>query len=249
MEMASISSAGSSDRVKKDPELAAYPGEVARRYDSTLNHFISQCGTLMVQPVAKETFVDDEGVRRYIENWQQVDNMTLASFKHELSSTGCVDIQFKVTTNDGTQKSEKYTVSFLLDFQKLWSYFENDSVDEIAEYSPLFRVYIETCFHHRTIQVMVFITLYYFAVTLGADQYFQAIPIFRRVTYYIYILIQGIVYLALVMVFKGSIFRRPAHIACNAEEKEQHEKEPNRPMVVLCTGGISYHGIGNAEDV
>jgi hypothetical protein len=92
----------------------------------------------------------------------------------------------------------------MLDFRTLWGHLAEDSVDEVAEYSPLFRMYMEIFFHTRVVQFMILITAYNVAVLAAANIAYPVMSPFLQFVYYVYDVIGTIVYLALALVFKGS---------------------------------------------
>ena len=181
--------------------------ERRRRYDSALDQFVVQNGRSAPEQAAAATFVDEDGILRYVETWQVVKANAESDQGYELSSTGCITIPVKLN-HDAKQIAEtkNYMLSFLLDYQILWKYFEKDSVDELAEYAPLFHAYIGICFHPRTVQLMIFLTVYSLVIQFSIDQYYSVIPVFFRVWQYIHISIQCVMYLSLLMLLKGRIF-------------------------------------------
>jgi hypothetical protein len=96
------------------------------------------------------------------------------------------------------------SVCFLLDFRTLWRHASETTVDEVAFYCPLFRMYMELCFHKRTVQVLVLTTAWYLVVTIIADIVYPAFDAFHQVIYYFYVVSAALVYIALAVLFKGA---------------------------------------------
>ena len=221
MELTPISLSGNVKHSTPMVDTSAYRAERARRYDSALDQFIVQNGRSAPEQAAAATFVDEDGLLRYVDTWKVVG--AESDQKHELSSTGCVSIPVKLN-HDVRQEvqTKSHLLSFMLDYQILWRYFEKDSVDELAEYAPLFHAYIEICFHPRTVQLMIFMSLYYLIIQFSVDQYYCAVPVAQRISLYIYISIRCIVYLTLLVLFKGKFFSRPRSF--DAQKAEMAEK-------------------------
>ncbi len=209
MELTPTSLGGSVKQSAHIADSSAYRTERLRRYDSALDQFIVQNGTSPPEKSTAATFVDEDGILRYVSTWKVVKTDGAGSDqRHELNSTGCVTIPVKL--NHDVTQTTSYMLSFMLDYQIMWKCFERDTIDELAEYAPLFHAYIEICFHPKTVQLMIFLTIYTLIIRFSVDQYYCEIPVAIRISLYIYVLIQCVVYLLLLVLFKGRIFARPS---------------------------------------
>lgn len=138
MELKPIHSSGKSGLAL--PQVSDRLVEDNDDFQSTFDDWIHQCGTPLKDPT-EDTFVDESGVLRYVENWQQVDNSTKNGMRSSLHSTGCVDVPVRL--HEPQAGAQILNVNFLMDFRTLWDFLRRDSVDEIAGHAPLFRLYIE----------------------------------------------------------------------------------------------------------
>lgn len=96
--------------------------------------------------------------------------------------------------------------SFLNDWHKLWTYFENDKEDEIAIQAPLFRLFVEYFFHRRTAQFMIFLFVYnYIVYTILFIMFPSAFSPFLYVYHYLDTFVQLLTYFIAAILFKGSL--------------------------------------------
>ena len=169
---------------------------------SSFSEWVSRCGHEF-SPTEPTTFIDDDGIQRYLSNWYEVKETDKLDVKTQFDTTGCISIPIECTGSDKVEKL--YIVDFLMDFRTLWTYLEEDNIDEVAEYSPLFRIYMEVYFHPRTMQLMIALTTYYILVTGIAYESFPSISVFSQVISYLYIASAGAVYISLAFLLKGYI--------------------------------------------
>ena len=179
-------------------------------YTSAFNEWIKRCG-MEGATKHENTFTDDKGIVRHVENWQVFDTEAHNSSRFELNTIGCTTIPVQMNTSDGdvvtdAGKQNVFDVTFLMDYRTLWDFLEREPTDEMSEYSPLFRIYVEMYFHTRTVQIMTAAVIYYLIVLISADQAYRVSPPLKRFIDYTMVAIQGFVYLAMVVLFKGSIF-------------------------------------------
>lgn len=128
-----------------------------------------------------QTFIDNNGIKRYLDTWKiyndaKGDLETYKGVKELYLKTGCIHKRIRCQSIKEISKAEDKNLNqnfnsepnipailisetiqthFLNDWQKLWSYFEQDKEDEIAVQAPLFRLFVEFYFHKRTALAML----------------------------------------------------------------------------------------------
>jgi hypothetical protein len=118
-----------------------------------------------------------------------------------------------------------------MDFRTLWNHLADDSVDEVAEYSPLFRMYMEIFFHRRVVHFMILVTAYNVTVLAIADISYPIMDPFNQFLYYLYDIIGTVVYLALAILFKGSeVFAAP-DVTHKTDASDEKKDAPKRKIM------------------
>lgn len=168
----------------------------------------------------RETFLDHNGILRYVDNWQLVEedvlNTELArndNFFYDL--TGCIKVNVlhlkpsdesskKQPGAQGSSKAER--ISVLNDWKLLWNFFSWDNEDEIAEQAPLLRLFIEFFFHFRTCQIMVGLYLYNITImTICLIAYPHANVNSYLIYDYFTATVQMFTYFAIIFLYRGKI--------------------------------------------
>eukprot|EP01039_Chlorochromonas_danica_P002705 gene2705-2955_t len=205
-----------------------------RKHGLSASHFLA----------TGETFLDSHGVRRYLHNWQPVyhsndeDDFTEGTIRFLAHQTGCkkviVSCEQPITptasTADQSSRSDKisrtvyHPAIFLQDWERLWAFLEMDNEDEIAIQAPLLRAYVEFFFHQKTCWLMISLYLYNLLVFLILEA--SVAPPWGTKLEFLYehvlLAIQLLVYLALMLLFKGYIFYPPPqHSSWEEEDPEE----------------------------
>jgi hypothetical protein len=180
--------------------------------------WVTRFGTTK-ESMLESTFVDENGVCRYKDNWeiyQITDQRKLEA------DTGCVDVTITKSESKPTAVGT-VTVNFLTNFRTSWNYFESSPTDELARYAPLFKLYISLYCHKRTSQLVVLLGVYWLVLQIIIDVAYPVFPPFYRLINYLDTVLQVGVYLALVVLFRGSMF--PDEIDELLPPGESHRKE------------------------
>lgn len=177
------------------------------------------------QRLLSRTFLDEQGTRRHLDSWTEFDD-----FSHVKSqaSTGCVNISVDLPAETGS-KPTTVVVNFLTNFRTLWGYYNKDGTDEVSKYAPLFKLYVHLYFHRRTVQLVIALGAYYIACLVIIDIVYPIwTPILRFINYFS-VFLQVCVYLAMVVLFRGTIFP-PDGEAHAANEGSSTKDHPDRDL-------------------
>ena len=158
------------------------------------------------QDLLESTFIDEKGIRRHTNSWMK---FTEVDEQKKLLNTGCINVSVQVPSAGKANSAPIagiYTVNFLTNFRSLWIYFENDSMDEVAVYTSLFKLYVNLFCHKRTVQLMIFLWMYILAMGIVVDEVYPAYTPISRFINYFSITLELAVYIAMVVLFRGAVF-------------------------------------------
>jgi hypothetical protein len=103
-------------------------------------------------------------------------------------------------------------VFFLSDWQRLWMFFKNDEIDEVARDAPLFYMCTKFFFHRATVRLMYFLFTWNFILTIILNYYFpRALSSLLLNNNFLTIIFQLALYLCACMMNQGRLpkfFRR-----------------------------------------
>ena len=206
-------------------------------FSSTFDDWILKYGVLADHDLLNhsDTFVDEDGILRYTDSWQPVDihrsEQSPSSIREELQETGClrvpVCLHHIVPENPSAAASAHRVVniSFLMNFRALWEYLEADGTDELLEYAPLFRMYVELYFHIRTTYILMAVAGYDLLIHIIVDCIYPGYPVSLFILDNCQLVFEVLFYLALANLFKGSLFASTVPPALKREEPINHHKQ------------------------
>ena len=211
-------------------------------FSATFDDWILKYGTLSDQDLVKQghTFVDEDGILRYTHNWMPVDlrrsELSPTSIRTELQETGCLRVPVILhhvepeDPNVAAPKHKIVNISFLMNFRALWDYFKSDDTDELIEYAPLYRKYVELFFHPFTSWFLLLVAGYELLVHIVVDSVFLAYPASLIVLNDAQLIFEVLFYLKLVHLFKGSslsapspVLKREPEVHPTPQKKRRHD--------------------------
>jgi hypothetical protein len=133
-----------------------------------------------------------------------------------------------------------FVVNFLTNFRTNWHYFESSPIDELSRYAPLFKLYISLFCHKRTSQLMVGLGAYFLAVQILVDIVNPLFPLVVRLVNYVNTVLLVSVYLAMVVLFRGSMFPEEIDTAPAPPASNKKEKNPGLNQLQKDLGCFHY---------
>jgi hypothetical protein len=198
-----------------------YKSHLEQLYDTfsvrTLAEWLQQNGQKMDKLLLRkdeETFVDGKGVKRYVKNWQRVEELSRDEEDVQLfEKTGCIRVKVGLVNRDIIENAneiksineyEELELDMLNDWQRLWSFFYADEEDEVAIHAPFLRLLIECFFHRRTCHLMIILFIYNLTCFITTFMlYKKGVSELIAVCYILSAAIQLIVYFACLVLIKG----------------------------------------------
>lgn len=184
------------------------------------------------------TFVDTQGVRRYVSNWKPAEELT-PTIQNEklLEQTGCRRVAVECTFDQidiqrGETNHKVVHASFLNDWQRLWSFLVQDNEDEVAQHAPLFRILIEFFFHKRTCQLMYLLYVYMMIMLVILHVFYgHGVSLMLLVIGYTNPTAHVLTYTAMMLFYKGQItaFMNSDSFYHQRQQDQQMRSFPHNP--------------------
>jgi hypothetical protein len=184
--------------------------------------------TRLFKTPGRTTFTDNNGVKRYTDNWQEVgdeENGDVDNWEQFFFQTGCLQfsqlfeiygsLQNESEAKEEHQSSDQLSlkaspalnsIAYISEWQRLWIHLENDPKDELAQYAPFFRILIEFLFHPRMQQFMTALIIYNTVLTVVLMVIYASVVDYGDIFNLFFIcFLDPVVYFGLVILYKGKV--------------------------------------------
>ena len=187
-----------------------------------------------------DTFLDDNGIRRYVANWfpTSIDEESICDsdrkFAQQFSKTGCFEIEVLIDSEVTNKHTDRIAiVKILSDWERLWNNLAIDNADEIAEHVPLLRSCVAFFMHQKTFLLITFLFIYNEVIAIWLN-IVEDTPALTSTALFIYNLSNYVLYYIFYRLYVGNRLKIPPdqdHFEDSPSSKESKRLDSRRGLL------------------